>query len=266
MTDQIENHAFRKQPCDTIRVEGLELGYGNFIVLKDLEFSISPQEIFVIMGGSGCGKSTLLKHLTGLMIPKKGTITIQDMPFDAEDEEMRQKILKRVGVLFQGGALWSSMTLFENVSLPLELHTRLSHNEIREIVMFKLAMVGLDSWPETYPSELSGGMRKRAGLARAMALDPDILFFDEPGAGLDPISSRRLDDLILEMSESMHTTIVVVTHELSSIFAIGTDGIFLDADSKTGIAHGSPKHMLDTCMHTTVQRFLNRKTNLAELT
>lgn len=248
-----------KTDTDTvIEVRGLQMAYGDFIVMNDLNFSVQRGDIFVIMGGSGCGKSTLLRHLVGLMAPKQGSIYYGGKRFCADGSEEYTDVLKTFGVLFQGGALWSSMTLKENVSLPLELYTDLEPSQIDEIVRYKLALVGLAGAGERYPAELSGGMRKRAGLARAMALDPSILFFDEPGAGLDPVSSQRLDELILELSASLGTTIVVVTHELASIFAIGSNGIFLDAESKTLVAQGSPQWMLEQCPHPNVSLFLNR--------
>jgi len=241
-----------------IDVRGLTMAYDDFIVMHDVDFKVQQGDIFIIMGGSGCGKSTLLRHLIGLMAPKVGEIYYGKTKFDITDVHTRNVILRRFGVLFQGGALWSSMTLAENVALPLELYTELSATEIDEIVRYKLALVGLAGAGTRYPAELSGGMRKRAGLARAMALDPDILFFDEPSAGLDPVSSRRLDELILELSASLKTTVVVVTHELASIFAIGNNGIFLDAESRTCVAQGSPEWMLNYCEHPNVQQFLSR--------
>lgn len=241
-----------------ITVRSLDMAYGDFVVMRDLHFDVGRGDIFIIMGGSGCGKSTLLKHLVGLKNPARGEICFRGKRFSEEDPVTRDAIIRSFGVLYQGGALWSSMTLAENVAMPLELYTNLSSASIREIVRYKLALVGLSGSEDRYPAELSGGMRKRAGLARAMALDPQVLFFDEPGAGLDPISSRRLDDLILELSASLKTTIVVVTHELASIFAVGNNGIFLDAQSRTCIARGSPKDMLEHCEHPRVQAFLRR--------
>lgn len=241
-----------------IEVSGLEMSYGSFVLMRDLTFTIRQGDVFIIMGGSGCGKSTLLKHLVGLKKPAKGQISYAGISYwDAEPEE--QELLKRrFGVLFQSGALWSSMTLAENISIPLEQYTTLRPAQIRELVSFKLSLVGLGGFEDFYPSEISGGMMKRAGLARAMALDPDILFFDEPSAGLDPISARLLDDLIIELSESLGTTVVVVTHELASIFAIGTNSVFLDPDLKTMTATGDPKSLLRDSTDPKIINFLTR--------
>src|SRR5215468_5927339 len=221
-------------PVPRIHVKGLTMAYGSYVIQHDLDFSVERGEIFVIMGGSGSGKSTLLNHMVGLKAPA------------------------RRGVSFQSGALWSSMTLAENVGLPLQTFTRLPARQIRDIVSLKLALVGLAGYEEFYPSEVSGGMMKRAGVARAMALDPDILFFDEPSAGLDPISSRRLDDLILELRDSLGATMVVVTHELPSIFAIADNSVFLDADTRTMIALGNPKKLRDESPEPKVRAFLTR--------
>jgi phospholipid/cholesterol/gamma-HCH transport system ATP-binding protein len=196
------------------------------------------------MGGSGCGKSTLLKYLIGLKEVEKGEIFYRGRSFSKASPEEQEEMQRTFGVLYQGGALWSSLTLAENVALPLEQYTNLSAKELMEIVSMKLALVGLKGFEEFYPSEISGGMRKRAGLARAMALDPALLFFDEPSAGLDPITSRRLDELILRLRDSLGTTIVVVTHELASIFTIADTSIFLDAETKTVIAQGNPRELV----------------------
>jgi len=241
-----------------IVVENLTMQYGNFLIQRDLSFTVAHGNVFIIMGGSGCGKSTLLKHLIGLKPPAAGTISVSGQDFWNAESPVRERIKRNFGVLFQSGALWSSMTLAENIALPLGLYTTLSPAEIREFVALKLALVGLAGFEEYYPNEISGGMRKRAGLARAMALDPDILFFDEPSAGLDPISSRLLDDLILELRDSLGATVIVVTHELASIFAIGDSGVFLDADSKTMIATGSPKDLRDGDSPAKVREFLTR--------
>lgn len=241
-----------------IVVEDLTMAYGSFVVQRDLNFEINRGEIFIIMGDSGCGKSTLLRHMIGLKEPAKGRVLYDGRSFWEAEPEQRDQLMRRAGVLYQSGALWSSMTLQENVALPLEEYTSFSRNQIRELVSLKLALVGLAGFEEFYPSEISGGMRKRAGLARAMALDPEMLFFDEPSAGLDPISARRLDDLILELCRSLGTTIVVVTHELASIFAIGDDSVFLDAESRTMIAHGNPKVLLEESSVSKVRTFLSR--------
>ena len=234
------------------------MAYGSFVIQRDLHFSIQAGEIFIIMGGSGCGKSTLLRHLIGLLRPATGDVFYDGESLWAAAPADRERMLRRFGVLYQSGALWSSMTLAENVALPLEEYTALSPHQIRDVVSLKLALVGLAGFEDFYPSELSGGMRKRAGLARAMALDPDILFFDEPSAGLDPLSSRRMDDLILELRDSLGATVVVVSHELASIFTIGDNGVFLDAETRTMLAVGNPKTLRDTSPEPKVRAFLRR--------
>jgi phospholipid/cholesterol/gamma-HCH transport system ATP-binding protein len=241
-----------------IVVRNLTMAYGSFVLMRDLNFTINHGDVFIIMGGSGCGKSTLLRHLIGLNEPAKGEIFYGDESFTQADPVQKQQIVRRMGVLFQSGALWSSMTLAENVGLLLEEYTDLSAAEIREVASLKLALVGLKGFEDYYPSQISGGMQKRAGLARAMALDPEILFFDEPSAGLDPISSRLLDDLILELRDSLGATVAVVTHELASIFTIGNNSVFLDPESKTMIASGNPKELLAHSQDPRVIRFLTR--------
>lgn len=241
-----------------ITVINLTMAYGDFVIQRDLRFTIARGDIFIIMGGSGCGKSTLLKHLIGLNRPARGEVYYEGQAFWGASDEDRGRLMRRIGVLYQSGGLWSSMTLAENVALPLEEYTDLGPGQIDELVSLKLALVGLAGFEGYYPSEISGGMQKRAGLARAMALDPDILFFDEPSAGLDPVSSRLLDDLILNIRDSLGSTIVIVTHELASIFAIGTNSVFLDADTKTQIAEGDPKRLLAECQDATVRKFLTR--------
>lgn len=241
-----------------IHVKNLTMKYGDFTVQEKIDFTVNRGEIFIIMGGSGCGKSTLLRHMIGLKTPFQGRIFYGGKSYyDASGQE-QEELLKRFGILYQSGALFSSMTLFENVALPLEKYTRLSHHQIKDLVSFKLSLVGLSGFEDYYPSEISGGMKKRAGLARAIALDPDILFFDEPSAGLDPVSAKHLDDLIIEMSESLGATIVVVTHELASIFAIADNSIFLDGIEKTMIATGNPKEMLKSSNDPRVLHFLTR--------
>ncbi len=241
-----------------ITVQDLTMAYGDFVVMRDLNFTIGKGEVFIIMGGSGCGKSTLLRHLIGLMPPAKGKVLYEGESFWDADPQVRDRMMRRFGVLYQSGALWSSMTLAENVSIPLEEYTDLSPGQIKELVSLKLSLVALAGFEEFYPSEISGGMRKRAGLARAMALDPDILFFDEPSAGLDPVSARRLDDLILELKESLGTTVVVVTHELASIFAIGDNSVFLDPDTRTMLATGNPRTLLAESKDPKIRSFLTR--------
>ena len=234
------------------------MGYGDFILQKNMNFSVNKGDIFIIMGGSGCGKSSLLKVLTGLVPPLKGDVFINGKNFTDANATTQKEVMKKVGILYQSGALFSSMTLAENVALPLTQYTTHSKETINEIVSLKLALVGLAGFEDFYPSEISGGMKKRAGLARALALDPEIVYFDEPSAGLDPISSKLLDDLILNINQSLGTTMVIVTHELSSIFAIGTNSIFLDAETKQIIAQGNPKELLKNPPNETVYNFLTR--------
>ncbi len=243
-----------------ITVSGLTMAYGESVVMRDLDFTVNERDIFIIMGGSGSGKSTLLRHLVGLQEPARGTIFYQGTSagFWEMPPPERERLLRRFGLLYQGGALWSSMTLAENVALPLQEYAAVGAEEISALASLKLALVGLSGFEDYYPSEISGGMTKRAGLARAMALDPDILFFDEPSAGLDPLSARRLDDLILDLRDSLHATIVVVTHELSSIFAIGNNSVFLDGESKTMIASGNPRQLLAESKDPRVLAFLTR--------
>jgi phospholipid/cholesterol/gamma-HCH transport system ATP-binding protein len=238
--DSVENHRAES----AIKVTGLEMGYGSYVLMRDVNFTVDPAQVMVIMGGSGCGKSTLLKYLIGLKEIEKGDVVYHGRSFAKASPEEKEEMQRGFGVLYQGGALWSSLTLAENVALPLEQYTKLSPSEIAEIASLKLAFVGLKGFEEFYPSEISGGMRKRAGLARAMALDPALLFFDEPSAGLDPITSLRLDELILRLRDSLGTTIVVVTHELPSIFTIADTSIFLDGETKTVIAHGNPRELV----------------------
>ncbi len=243
-----------------ITVSDLTMAYGSYVVMQGLNFTVNEGDIFIIMGGSGSGKSTLLRHLVGLQEPAHGNILYEGTSagfWDMEPRE-RERVMRRFGVLYQGGALWSSMTLAENVALPLQEYAAVTTAEVAAQVSLKLALVGLAGWEDYYPSEISGGMKKRAGLARAIALDPDILFFDEPSAGLDPVSSRLLDDLILELRDSLGATIVVVTHELASIFAIGNNSVFLDTDSKGMIASGDPKQLLVESNDPRVLTFLTR--------
>lgn len=240
-----------------ITVSHLTMAYGNFVLMRDLNFTIGRGEVFIIMGGSGCGKSTLLRHLIGLSKPAQGEIFYGGENFTGADAREKQRIMSHMGVLFQGGGLWSSMTLSENISLPLGEYTRLPEPDIREIASLKLALVGLKGFEDYYPAEISGGMQRRAGLARAMALDPEILMLDEPSAGLDPISARLLDDLILELRDSLGATVVVVTHELASIFRIANNSVFLDAESGTMIAQGNPRELLAHSQDVRVRRFLS---------
>ncbi len=234
------------------------MAYGDFVVQRDLTFTIDKGDIFIIMGGSGCGKSTLLRHMVGLKAPAKGSIFYGNISYWDAEEDAQARLMRRFGILYQSGALWSSMTLAENIALPLATYTDLTSDAIADIVALKLALVGLSGFEDYFPAEISGGMRKRAGLARAMALDPEILFFDEPSAGLDPISAHLLDELIVELRESLGATVVIVTHELASIFAIGNNSVFLDPDTKTMIATGNPNEMLNTSKDPKIINFLTR--------
>ncbi len=241
-----------------IRLEDVALGYGESLVQQGLSFDIHAGDIFVIMGGSGCGKSTVMRSLTGLLEPRAGRILLDGESLWEASAQRRTRLMRRSGVMYQSGALWSSMTLGENVALPLEQYTGLAPEQISEIAEYKLALVGLAGFGDYYPSEISGGMRKRVGVARAMALDPDTLFFDEPSAGLDPLSGRRLDELILELRASLGTTMVVITHDLDSIFAIGDDAVFLDAETHGMLATGNPRWLRDHSEVKSVREFLNR--------
>jgi phospholipid/cholesterol/gamma-HCH transport system ATP-binding protein len=240
-----------------IEVRNLSIGYGDFVVQRGLDFVVNKGDIFVVMGGNGCGKTTLMRALVGLQPPLQGAVLYSGEDFWGASEEDRQRLNRRLGVLFQVGALWSSLTLAENVALPLGEYTDLPQERIAELVSFKLALVGLAGFEEFYPAELSGGMKKRAGVARAMALDPEILVIDEPSSGLDPLTARRLDELIVELRDSLGTTIVVVTHELASILTIANNSIYLDAETHTMIATGNPQDALKSG-HPKVRHFLSR--------
>lgn len=241
-----------------IEVQGLDAGYDDLTVIQDVSFNVNKGDIFIVMGVSGCGKSTLLKSMIGLKEPSGGKVLFNGKSFWDQDETGQKNMMRGFGVLYQSGALWSSLTVGENVALPLQLYTQLSKQQIKEIVALKLSLVGLEGNEDLMPSVLSGGMCKRVSLARAIALDPEIIFFDEPSAGLDPINSRKLDDLILELRDGLGATIVIVTHELASIFAIGNNSVFLDETSKTMIATGDPKILLADSKDPRVVQFLKR--------
>jgi len=241
-----------------IEVRDVTMAYGAFVIQRDLSFTISRGDIFVIMGGSGCGKSTLLKHMLGLINPRTGDILYNGRSFTRASAAEREAMRRRWGITYQSGGLFSAMSLAENVALPLQLYTRYSSADIDDIVAYKLALVGLDGYQSYYPAEISGGMRKRAALARAIALDPEILFFDEPSAGLDPISSSLLDELIVQLKESIGATVVMVTHELPSIFAIANNAVYLDNASRTMIACGDPAELRDHSDQPVVRQFLSR--------
>ena len=248
----------QEQRQAAIEVRAMTMGYGAFVVLEDVSFTVERGAIFVVMGGSGCGKSTLLRHMIGLAEPIAGEVLFSGTSYTRADAAGREAAARQFGVLFQSSALWSSMTLAENVGLPLEQFTPLAQPEIAEAATLKLALVGLRGFEDYFPSEISGGMQKRAGLARAMALDPEVLFFDEPSAGLDPISSRLLDELILSLRDSLGATVVIVSHELPSILSIADDCVFLDTEVRTMSARGKPRELLASPPNQNVLRFLTR--------
>lgn len=239
-----------------IEVDGLTMAFGDFVLQRDIDFEVRRGEIFFIIGDSGSGKSTLLRHILGLIRPAAGEVRVGGTRVDPDDDATMQRYLDRIGVLYQAGALFSSMNLSENVELVLEQRTDLSRRERRDVAAFKLALVGLGGFEGYMPSEISGGMRKRAGLARAIAMDPELLFLDEPSAGLDPLSARRLDELVVQLRDTLGVTVVIVSHELASIFAIGTDCIFLDSESRHPIGRGSPRDLRDGSANDKVRRFL----------
>ncbi len=245
-------------PSHPIEIRNLTMAYGKKIVMRGLDFTVNHGDIFIIMGGSGCGKSTLLRHMIGLIKPASGHVLLKGRDIWRLSNQERKDLLISCGVMYQAGALWTSMTLSENVMLPLQLYSNLDREERREIARLKLGLVGLSGFEDYYPSEISGGMRKRAGLARSLALDPEILFLDEPSAGLDPISSSQVDQLIININKNLGTTIVVVTHELESIFTIATNSVFLDAQTKTMGPTGDPKKLLQESDYENLIMFLTR--------
>jgi phospholipid/cholesterol/gamma-HCH transport system ATP-binding protein len=243
----------------TLRVTGLAFGYGGNIVQRDISFEVQHKSIFAIMGGSGCGKSTLMKTLIGLLKPSAGSVYVGDEDYWGASGQRRTEIGRRFGVVFQSGALWSSMTVEENVALPPRMFTKLNDVSVKALARLKLSLAGLDIDASTMPAELSGGMRRRVAIARALSLDPDVLFLDEPSAGLDPIAAKQLDDLILDLRDGFGVTVILVSHELPSLFGICDDGVFLDAGSKTAIAKGSPRTLRDTSDHPAVWAFMHRE-------
>jgi len=242
-----------------LEVEDLTVGFGSAIIQQNVSFRVHVGSIFAIMGGSGSGKSTLLKAMIGLLRPTAGSVRVRKEDYWAASDVRRAEIDQGFGVLFQSGALWSSMTVAQNVALPLRMLSALDCASITVLADVKLALVGLQGAGRLMPSELSGGMVKRAGLARALALDPAILMLDEPSSGLDPVTAKRLDDLILELRDGFGMTVVLVSHDLPSLFAICDDGVFLDSESKTAIAHGPPSRLRDECEHPIVQAFMHRE-------
>jgi phospholipid/cholesterol/gamma-HCH transport system ATP-binding protein len=242
-----------------LRVEDLSFGYDGAIVQHDVSFDVKRKSIFAIMGGSGCGKSTLMKTMIGLLRPSTGSIHVGDEDYWAATEARRTEIGRHFGVVFQSGALWSSMTAEENVALPMRMFTRMDESSIKAQTRLKLSLVGLDKAATVMPADLSGGMRRRVGIARALSLDPDVLFLDEPSAGLDPVASRRLDDLILALRNGFGVTVIMVSHELPSLLGICDDGIFLDAETKTAIARGAPRELLEISDNPAVHAFMHRE-------
>lgn len=241
-----------------IEVRDLAIGYGSRVIMKELNFSVRRGEIFGLLGGSGCGKSTLMKNLIGLYPPLAGEIFLNGKSLTRAEAKERRELMRTFGVTYQGGALFGSMTVAENVALPLQEFTDYSKEKIQKIVREKLELVDLADFGDFMPAELSGGMKKRAGLARALALEPELLFFDEPSAGLDPLASASLDRLIKSLRDKFHSTIVIVTHELDSIFSIVDRVIMLDKNLRTAVAVGSPRELRDHTDIPWVKQFLNR--------
>jgi phospholipid/cholesterol/gamma-HCH transport system ATP-binding protein len=241
-----------------ISLRDVTLCNGGRAIQRHLSFDVRRGSIFAIMGASGAGKSTALRSMIGLLPPASGVMLVGCRDYWAASDSERARMGRRFGVLFQSGALWSSLTVGENVALPMQMLTDMDASSIHRMVELKLALVGLKDASDFWPEQLSGGMVKRAGLARALALDPDLLFLDEPSSGLDPVSARHLDDLILDLRDTLHTTIVIVSHDLANLFATADDGIFLDGETRTAIARGSPAWLRDRCEDPRVQAFMRR--------
>lgn len=244
-----------------IQVKNLTVIFGSQLILDSISFDVFEGEIFVVLGGSGCGKSTLLKHMIGLLTPSAGEVLIEGEDIVQAEGAKKLQILRKFGVMYQQGALFGSMNLLENVSLPLKEFTNLPPDAIELIATMKLKLVGLEKFVYHMPSEISGGMKKRAAIARAMALDPKILFLDEPSAGLDPVTSAELDELIIQLSRTLGITFVVVTHELPSVFKISDRVIMLDKRVKKIIASGKPQELRDNSKDKWVQQFFRRESN-----
>jgi phospholipid/cholesterol/gamma-HCH transport system ATP-binding protein len=247
----------KKNPV--IQVKNLVVRYGDEIILDNINLDVSEGEIVAVLGASGCGKTTLLRHIVGLGRPFSGNVFIDGDEITSDDEDTFRGALRKIGILFQGGALFGSMTLAENVALPIAEYSGLPKNAIAYIVRMKLGLVNLTGFENHFPSEISGGMKKRAALARALALNPKILFLDEPSAGLDPITSAEIDELILSINRRIGTTIVIVTHELDSIFRVARRAVMLDKDVKNIIADGAPEFLKNHSPNPFVKQFFNRE-------
>lgn len=259
----MDPEASKRDSAPIISLRDATLCLGRKTVQRHLSFDVRRGSIFAIMGGSGAGKSTVLRSMIGLLRPYAGTMMVADKDYWALEPSGRASIGRHFGVLFQSGALWSSLTVRENVALPLQMLTRLDARTVQRLVELKLALVGIEDAIDCLPAQLSGGMTKRAGLARALALDPDVLFLDEPSSGLDPVSARHFDDLILDLRSALGATIVVVSHDLASLFAIADDGVFLDGQTRTAIAHGSPTELRDRSQDPRVHAFMWREESVS---